>query len=48
MLPPQAQISPSLVWPDSGNFRHIGKIAKVFGDFMGVYLVFGQILNLLW
>ena len=30
------------------NFRHLGKILKVFGHFLRVYLVLGKKFNLLW
>ena len=30
------------------KFRHFGKIFKVLGNFGGIYLLFGKILDLLW
>ena len=36
------------VWPDLEKFRLFGKNFLVFGDFKKLYLVLGNILNLLW
>ena len=36
------------VLPDLAKFRHFGKNLKVFGHFKKLYLVFGNLLNLLW
>ena len=36
------------VWPDLTKFSHFGKVLKIFGNFLRVYLVFGKILNPLW
>ena len=33
------------MWPDLANFRHWGKIFKVFGNFWRVDLIFGKILK---
>ena len=39
---------PPSVWPDMAKFRHFGKIFKVLGKILRVYLVFGKILKLIW
>ena len=36
------------VWPDLAKFRQFGKIFKVLGNFLRVYLLFGNILDQLW
>ena len=36
------------VWPDLSKFRHFGKFLKVIGNLSKDYLVFAQVLNLLW
>ena len=36
------------VWPDLAKFRHLGKNLKAFGHFLSSYLVFCNIVNLLW
>ena len=41
-------VFPTSVWPDLAIFCQLGKILKIFGNFMKVYLVFGKLLNLLW
>ena len=33
------------VWPDFAKFRRFGKIFKVLGNFLRVYLLFGKILD---
>ena len=35
------------MWSDLPKFRHLGNILKALVGFVKVYLVFGQILNLL-
>ena len=47
-LPFCLSLSVSPVLPDSAKFRHFGNILKALVNFDKVYLVFGQILNLLW
>ena len=36
------------VWPDWVKFSNFGKIFNVFGKDLRVYLVFGNMINLLW
>ena len=36
------------MWPDFTKFRHFGKIVNVFGNFLMVYFLFGNYLDLLW
>ena len=36
------------VWPDLAKFRHFGKNLQVFGKFLTAYLLFGNMLSLLW
>ena len=36
------------VWPDLANFRHFGKILKIFRPFWRVYLALGKIINQIW
>ena len=42
------QDRPQAVWPDLAKFRHFGKSFKVFCNFKKLYLLLGNILNLLW
>lgn len=30
------------VWPDLSKYRHFGKILTIFGNFIWVYVVFGD------
>ena len=36
------------VWPDWVKFHHFGKIFKVLGNILWVYLLFGKISDLFW
>ena len=37
------EIPPPPVWPDMAKFRHLGKLSKILGKRLRVYLVFGKI-----
>ena len=39
-------LSQNAVWPDLPNFSNFCKILKALGNFVRVYLVFGEMLNL--
>ena len=36
------------VWPDLAKFRHLGKLSKILGKILWVYILSCKILNLFW